>query len=315
MISVSIIVPVYKAEKYLPRCLESIKKQTLTDFECILIDDGSPDSSGKICDDVVSEDSRFSVVHLENGGVSRARNEGIRRAKGTYIGFVDSDDWIEANMFETLYSDAIKNNSDVSICGVFGEEGSSESILLFGKEAIVTLYSEDGFQGYSWNKLIRNSLISQVLYDEKLKCYEDINMLHRLFRICRSVIWHNVPLYHYEKNESSVTSSYKFSPIKKEGLESLKHLAAEETDEIIKESMDKYFFFYYLETAIDYVSHKDVEDKVFPVILEEVKTRRKWLSSCSTRQRVWYRIIFSERLRKVYWLFKSHNRADKRNIE
>ena len=105
---ISIIVPVYKVEKYLHRCLDSIVNQTFTDWECILIDDGSPDNSGIICDEYAQMDRRFKVIHQENKGVSAARNAGLDVAKGEWIGFVDSDDWIEKETYEVAYNKAIK---------------------------------------------------------------------------------------------------------------------------------------------------------------------------------------------------------------
>lgn len=103
MPKISIIVPVYKVEKYLHRCLDSIVAQTFTDWECILVDDGSPDGSGKICDEYAEKDGRFKVFHQENQGVSAARNKGLDNAKGEWIGFVDSDDWVSKEYFQIDY--------------------------------------------------------------------------------------------------------------------------------------------------------------------------------------------------------------------
>ena len=113
---ISIIVPVYNVEQYLDDCLISIINQTYKNIEIILIDDGSTDKSGKICDEYAKKDSRIIVIHKENGGVSSARNAGLRIAKGAYIGFVDPDDWIAEDMYEVLYSNAKKYDADVSVC-------------------------------------------------------------------------------------------------------------------------------------------------------------------------------------------------------
>lgn len=113
---ISIIVPVYNVEQYLDDCLISIINQTYKNLEIILIDDGSTDKSGKICDEYAKKDSRIIVIHKENGGVSSARNAGLRIAKGAYIGFVDPDDWIAEDMYEVLYSNAKKYDADVSVC-------------------------------------------------------------------------------------------------------------------------------------------------------------------------------------------------------
>ena len=114
MPELSIIVPVYKVEPYLRRCIDSILAQTFRDFELILIDDGSPDNCGAICDEYAAKDSRIIVIHQKNQGVSAARNAGLDIAKGTYLGFVDSDDWIEPEMYETMIATAKEKQVDVS---------------------------------------------------------------------------------------------------------------------------------------------------------------------------------------------------------
>ena len=111
MISISIIVPVYKAELFLPRCIDSILTQTFTDFELLLIDDGSPDNSGSICDEYALKDKRIRVFHKENGGVSSARNLGLDNAKGEWITFIDADDWISNTFIEHLYKPILSNNN------------------------------------------------------------------------------------------------------------------------------------------------------------------------------------------------------------
>lgn len=119
MPKVSIIVPVYNVEAYLEMCVESLTAQTLKDIEIILVDDGSPDNSGKMCDELAKTDSRIIVIHKENGGLSSARNAGIDIAKGRYLGFVDSDDWVEPDMFEHLLKLAEKYDADIVDCGMY----------------------------------------------------------------------------------------------------------------------------------------------------------------------------------------------------
>ena len=118
MPELSIIVPVYKVEKYLPRCIDSILAQTFGDFELILIDDGSPDGCGRICDEYARKDKRIVVIHQKNMGVSAARNAGLDIARGRYIGFVDSDDWIEPQMYEVMMDAIRENGADMAVCGV-----------------------------------------------------------------------------------------------------------------------------------------------------------------------------------------------------
>lgn len=116
---ISIIVPVYKVENYLSKCLDSMICQTYKNIEIILVDDGSPDNSGKICDDYAKKDSRIKVIHKENGGLSDARNAGLKIATGKYIGFVDSDDYISVEMYEKLYNQAKKEDADIACCNYY----------------------------------------------------------------------------------------------------------------------------------------------------------------------------------------------------
>ena len=113
---ISVIIPVYKVERYLPRCIDSILSQTYKNIELLLIDDGSPDSSGDICDEYAEKDPRVRMFHKENGGVSSARNLGLDEAKGDYIGFVDSDDYIAPGMYEKLVELIEDNNADIAVC-------------------------------------------------------------------------------------------------------------------------------------------------------------------------------------------------------
>src|SRR5690625_3550080 len=115
-IKLSIIVPIFNMEQLLPKCLDSILTQTFKGFELILVNDGSTDKSGEICDDYAHKDQRIKVIHKKNGGTSSARNAGLAVAKGDYIGFVDSDDYINKHMYETLYNSAIKHSSDIVLC-------------------------------------------------------------------------------------------------------------------------------------------------------------------------------------------------------
>ena len=116
---VSVIVPVYKVEKYLDKCVESIVGQTYKNLEIILVDDGSPDNCPAMCDKWADRDSRIKVIHKQNGGVSSARNAGIDAVQGEFIGFVDSDDWLEPDMYDCLVKNALEYNADISRCGYF----------------------------------------------------------------------------------------------------------------------------------------------------------------------------------------------------
>jgi len=143
MPKISVIVPVYNVEKYLAKCIDSILAQTFTDFECILINDGSPDNSPAICDEYAKKDERMKVIHKENGGVSSARNTGLDIAQGEWITFADSDDWVDENYLELMYSNAIKNNCDLSICGFksVDEKGNINAVF----SIIVPIYKVEKY--------------------------------------------------------------------------------------------------------------------------------------------------------------------------
>ena len=140
MPKISIIVPVYNVEQYLAECIESIKDQSLTDIEIILVDDGSPDNSGAICDDYALKDDRIKVIHKKNGGLSSARNAGLEVAIGEYIGFVDSDDWVDGEMYEVLYKNAVENQAEIAACNIakMGLDGQFENFDIGNKDILFT---------------------------------------------------------------------------------------------------------------------------------------------------------------------------------
>ena len=177
MAKVSVIVPVYNVEKYLKQCLDSIVDQTLEDLEIVLVDDGSVDSSGTICDEYAKKDSRIEVIHKANGGLSDARNVGISKAKGRYIGFVDSDDYIKEDMYEILLNLIKKYDADVSICNLYDVIDGNECIR--NKENGIREYSrldilkevllDKNIQSYAWNKLYEKELFDEIKYPIRKK--------------------------------------------------------------------------------------------------------------------------------------------------
>jgi glycosyltransferase involved in cell wall biosynthesis len=204
---ISIIVPVYKTEKYLRRCINSILVQTFTDFECILIDDGSPDDCPTICDEYAEKDKRIIAIHQENKGVSAARNVGLDIAKGDWIGFVDSDDWCDEGMFRFLYDNAIKHNADVSICGV-REVSSYEFIntntqketklLCNGITATRVMLAGKLFNTSPFAKLMKADIFikNKIRYDI-LKCGEDAFLLYTFFKCIDRIFFSSIPYYNY----------------------------------------------------------------------------------------------------------------------
>ena len=214
MPELSIIVPVYKVEPYLRRCIDSILAQTFRDFELILVDDGSPDNCGAICDEYAAKDSRIIVIHQKNQGVSAARNAGLDIAKGTYLGFVDSDDWIEPEMYETMISTAKVKNVGLVVCDVMinNDAGKVEDVELTHYTyhgVLYDLFSKPSkLRGYCFNKLYSTSKIKTCRFISGLKMWEDLTFLMDLYLVNRLDSVHiNREYYHYYFNDSSVTRS------------------------------------------------------------------------------------------------------------
>lgn len=215
MPEISIIVPVYKVEEYLPRCIDSILAQTFTDFELILVDDGSPDNCGKICDEYAQKDDRIVVIHKNNGGLSDARNAGIDVATGEYIGFIDSDDWIDPNMYYVLHNNAIKNMADISEClfmqcsdNIVVKQPNKIIEKVFSKEnAIIELYNNDNYGSIIvCNKLFKKELFD-ILKFPVGRINEDQFVTPKLFYHSNCVVFCNYIGYYYFRRQSSIMNS------------------------------------------------------------------------------------------------------------
>ena len=182
-IKVSVIMPVYKVEEYVGKAIESIQAQTLKDWEFLIVDDGTPDKSGEICDAYAAEDERIHVIHKENGGLSDARNAGTGQALGSYIAFVDGDDWIEKDMYEGLLSAARQFDAPLAVCRYRKiyrdravDEAAGAAVYMEGREALECFLREEDdicIQNAAWNKLYRRELMGELRFP-KGKYYEDI---------------------------------------------------------------------------------------------------------------------------------------------
>ena len=211
MPKVSIVVPVYNVENYLEFCVRSLKAQTLKDIEIILVDDGSPDNSGKICDELAKTDSRISVVHKQNGGLSSARNAGIAVARGEYIGFVDSDDWVEPDMYEHLLKLIEENDADIADCGMieitersFLELPATDEIQVLDRNGALDIFFRITKADINYcvcDKLFKRELFEKVLFTEGI-IFEDIDFNYRaLININRTVESEAVKYYYFKNPE------------------------------------------------------------------------------------------------------------------
>jgi len=265
-IKVSIIVPVFNLENLLPKCIDSILAQTLSDFELILVDDGSTDRSGEICDVYSNRDQRIKVIHQQNGGVSSARNTGLEVAKGDYIGFVDSDDYINKYMFETLYKTATKYDADLTVCSyreVLEEQYHdidklnviNETQHYNNRKAIQQMYiAKSHYITYvvPWNKLYRRQLFKTIRYEEG-NIYDDETVAHKLLYNSKKITFIDAKLYYYVQRKGSQMNSA-FHIKKFDKIYALKERATyfkqvEEADlyrKSLKHYMDMFFWYYFL---------------------------------------------------------------------
>lgn len=203
---ISVTVPVYNTSKYLRKSLDSLKAQTLKDIEFILVDDGSTDECGSICDEYAVQDQRFRVIHQKNGGLAAARQTGLENAQGEYLIVCDSDDWVEPDMYEKLYSKAKETNADIVLCGYYAEYDNGKSM------PVQTVFNErNGYvdnddlirrgAGSSWVKLVRKSLFEKTKssYEYGINLSEDALIVYKLMRGNPKVVQINESLYHYRR--------------------------------------------------------------------------------------------------------------------
>ena len=215
MPEISIIVPVYKVEKYLERCVKSILAQTFTDFELILVDDGSPDNCPLMCDEWAKKDKRIKVIHKANGGAGQSRNVGLENATGKYIGFVDADDWITRDMYEYLHELIIKEDADVAMCDFTRNPKELENDTL--NEEIKVLDFK-GIQDYFyringeasnyaiWNRLYKRDILKNIHFLEG-KITEDVMFIYEVTKKAKSMVFSNKKKYMYFENAFGVTRS------------------------------------------------------------------------------------------------------------
>lgn len=220
MYKISVIVPVYNVEKYFQRCIESIIGQTYQNLEIILIDDGSTDSSAKMCDDYAKKDSRIIVIHKENSGVSASRNAGLELATGEYIAFVDSDDWLDNNMYSDLLDISLKYDSDITECGyryiknegtlIVDKENTGEIKEYTNISSLEALYFGDQIWGgisiVLWNKLYKRKVFSSLRF-MSASISEDSEIMPKILYSCKKIVKINSNWYNFNIRPNSLSRS------------------------------------------------------------------------------------------------------------
>ncbi|MBC2840325.1 glycosyltransferase family 2 protein [Robiginitalea sp. SC105] len=224
-VKISVIVPIYQIEKYLPKCIDSLLSQSFKDFELLLVNDGSRDSCPRICDDYAKRDARVRVVHKENGGLVSARKEGLRQASGKYISFVDGDDWVDNYYLDILYKLAESNAADLVVTGHFREfNGKIETIKpkaagvyekgdieasILPKAIYDGRFCEHGISTYVWNKLFKRELLIRTLFDvpNDIVMGEDAAITYSYLALTKKLVVSRIPLYYYRQRHDSIVKS------------------------------------------------------------------------------------------------------------
>ena len=240
MSTISVVIPVYRTQAYLDRCVASVLAQTHEDLDVILVDDGSPDKSGEICDGYAKADSRVRVFHQRNQGLSAARNAGIAAARGEYIGFVDSDDWIRSDMYQRLLSNINSFNAQLAVCDslrVFDgrapikqKRDSAPPFAMSGREALANMLTGAATGGHTaWNKLYSKDLFNGVRYPAG-RIFEDAFTTSRLYYQCDTVAYDKEQCYYYYQRPGSIMGR----GFSKKAMDALE--AAREIESFVKEN-------------------------------------------------------------------------------
>ena len=217
---ISVLVPVYKTEAYLARCVASICNQTYKNLEIILVDDGSPDGSGALCDQLALEDSRIRVIHKENGGLASTRNVGIDAMTGDYVAFIDSDDHVAPEMIQSLYDLCKEHQVPIACCGIervndqghvnYFNESVTDFLLLTREEAMGELLENYRITTSVCDKLFHKSIFDDLRLTEGM-IYEDLGVMYRCIHRADRVVYTGAPYYHYYLSQGSILRS-DFSP-------------------------------------------------------------------------------------------------------
>lgn len=278
---ISVIVPVYNVEKYLDKCVDSIVNQTYKNLEIILVDDGSPDNCPKMCDDWSEKDKRIKVIHKKNGGLSDARNKGIEMANGEYIGFVDSDDYVEGNYIEFLYKNIIDYDCEISMGKHYViypnkkiNTGSGKEYIMNSKECLEKmLYGED-VDVSAWAKLYKKSLFKDISFP-KGRLFEDSATTYKLVEKANSIVLDSQPIYYYIIRDNSITN-YKFDEKKFDLIFSTEEMCKEIKISYpdLEKGCQRRMMYAYLSTFTQYIKANSKDKKVEKELITYIKKNK-----------------------------------------
>lgn len=297
---ISVIVPIYKVEKYLNRCIQSIVDQTYTNLEIILIDDGSPDKCPELCDAWEKKDARIRVIHKENGGLSDARNAGMQIAEGTYVGFVDSDDWIHPRMYERMLSALIKYDVDICECEFEKTEKDVDIVTpkkvkcgqVISKMQAMEMVIDQTVQPVVWNKLYKRTTIQDFPFVVG-KYNEDEYWTYRVIDEIKSMIQIKEKLYFYFYREDSIINET-YSIRRLDGLEAryerMKYL--QKYPEICEKAKRNLIFecMYHYQKGLKYLEKNEFRkmQKTILEIIRQTKLSKSQKAKYSTKEKLWF---------------------------
>ena len=322
---ISVIVPIYNTEKYLKRCIDSILQQTYKNLEIILIDDGSTDGSLEICNKYKNEDNRIRVIHTENGGVSRARNLGLENANGDFISFIDSDDYIDEDMYSKLYKEITNCDVDFLIFNAYcNYDFEHISGIITKEQAFYYILDKDKFRGYICNKFYKKSILKQQRFNEDIYICEDLLFNCEYLLKCKKCLVLNEKLYHYVERKNSAVHEVRYNPRRSTSLNAYEKLI----DMYKKNSLsgiDKLYLSYIKEYSVIFYQLKKVGNKQ-----ELAKLKREFKQKlniakkyCNMKEKLTMDIyfcfpVFIQSIRKICYERKKNNERDydnKKNIK
>lgn len=308
MPEISIIVPVYNVEKYIRRCLDSILAQTFTDWECILVDDGSPDNSGTICDEYTEKDNRFRVIHKENGGQAIARNVALDIAQGEYFAFIDSDDCVHPQYLDILYSTAKQHNATISVCSAISfsvkppEQENIKEICSVKKGAE---FFRDCFLGaidykpwVLWDKLWKRECFDNIRMPAHRK-HEDNAIVYKMLYEADTIVDCNNQLYYYFSNPSGTMGEH--NPQRRldyiKVLQEMLAFFSDKNDPEILRKLNRNYLYYLEETC---VLEKTLISQLKPLIKKQIAHERQYYKIDITTHSRLFNIVYPIRS-KIHW--------------
>ena len=275
----SIIVPVYQVEAHIDECITSILDQTFRDFELILVDDGSLDRCPAICDVYTQKDSRIRVIHQKNQGLSAARNTGLQAARGDYIGFVDSDDFIEASMYEKLLDNLEREKADISVCGrykVWGdkkiqEQKSNVYKVMDSAQALALMNTNvlGYFDVAAWDKIYKRSCFKGIEFPEGKLC-EDWFVMYKLFFNARRIVYDSIPLYNYRQRTGSITHGKKVNTMSLEVSLEVLNFVRTQQPQYVREAQFAYVFAG-IGVIDNYIEQSSIDRKSIDAVYKKIK--------------------------------------------